>query len=293
MAQAQPAQPNVLPPRLLYHKHITGGRRPLDLSLREVWRYRDLVLLFTRRDFVVQFKQTILGPLWIFLTPVITSLMYAFVFGNVAGISTDGVPKVLFYLASTAAWTFFAACVNGCAETFTSNAQVMSKVYFPRLVVPLSIMLSAACRFLLQMIPVLGFFAYHLVRGEVSTSPAWWLLVPVCLLHLGLLGLGCGIIVSALTTKYRDLSVLVKFGVSLWMYASPVVYPLSALPAAARTIVLLNPATVPIELLRQALWQHATVTPGAIILSWAITLVVVLVGITLFNRVERVFADTV
>ena len=286
-------QSSTLPPRLAFHKHISGTHKLIDFKLREVWHYRDLIVLFVQRHFALSFKQTILGPIWVFLTPIITSLMYAFVFGNIAGISTDGVPIVLFYLVSTASWTLFSSSITGCADTFTANAQLMSKVYFPRLVMPFSTVLYALCRFMLQMIPVAAFFTFHLVNGDISTNPASWPLIPLCLLHLGLIGFGFGIIVSALTTKYRDLSILVRFGVSLWMYASPVVYPLSALSEATRRILLLNPVTVPIELIRQALWQQSSVGTGDILLSWAITIPVLIIGIILFNHVERIFADTV
>lgn len=287
------AQQHQLPARQMFHKHISGTHKLLDFKLDEVWRYRDLVVLFTHRNFTVRFKQTILGPLWLFITPLITSLMYAFVFGNIANISTDGVPKILFYLVSTAAWTLFSSSITGCAETFTANASVMSKVYFPRLVMPISTILSSIMQFGLQMIPVLFFYLYYLATGAITTDPMQWLLIPGCLIHMGLIGLGFGIIVSALTTRYRDLAVLVRFGVSLWMYATPVVYPLSAIPDAFRQLMLLNPVTVPMELLRQALWQHSAVGLGDIALSWAVTIPVLIAGIILFNHVERVFADTV
>lgn len=277
----------------LHHRHFSGKQSSLDFKLREVWEYRDLIVMFARREFVVYYKQTILGPLWIFINPILTSFMYVFVFGKVAGISTDGTPKILFYLFSNAAWTMFSSSVNSCAETFTQNAKILSKVYFPRLVMPLSSLLSAYIHFALQMIPALCFYLYYLAVGEITVLPQRLLLLPVSLLQMGFIGFGAGIIVAALTTKYRDLKILVKFGVSLWMYATPVVYPLSALGSKASFWVSLNPVTFPMELFRYSLWGKGNIASETGLLSWIMTLVILLIGIVLFNRVERVFSDTV
>ena len=276
-----------------YHRHFSGKRTLPDLNLKEVWEYRDLIFLFARREFVVNYKQTILGPLWIFISPMLTSFMYAFVFGKVAGINTDGTPKILFYLFSTAAWALFSTSVNSCAETFTQNAPILSKVYFPRLVMPLSSLLSAYIHFFLQMIPALFFYIYFLAAGEISVTPLFLLLLPVSLLQMGLLGYGFGIIVAALTTKYRDLRILIRFGLSLWMYATPVVYPLSALDGRAARWISANPVAFPMELFRFGLWGKGRVSSEAGLMSWIVTLAVLAVGIVLFNRVERIFADTV
>ncbi|MBP3902081.1 MAG: ABC transporter permease [Blautia sp.] len=278
---------------ILYHRHFSGNHKLLDFKVREVWRYRDLIILFARREFVVNYKQTILGPFWIFISPMLTSSMYAFVFGKVAGINTDGIPTLLFYLFSNAAWTMFASCVNNCAESFTQNASILSKVYFPRLVMPVSNLMSAFLHFGLQAIPAGCFYFYYLIRGTIHANPGRLLLLPVALIQMGLIGFGTGIIVAALTTKYRDLRILVKFGVTLWMYATPVVYPLSALSGRALFWVSLNPAAAPIELFRYSLWGEGTVTAGMLTLSWAITAVLAVSGIMLFNHVERIFADTV
>ena len=275
------------------HKHIAAKARPFDLKLKEVWRYRDLIWLFTRKDFVITYKQTILGPLWLFLRPFITSIMYMFVFGGIAGISTDGVPKILYYLFSYSAWSLFAECVTSCAETFTANAAVLGKVYFPRLVMPVSAVLSAFLRFLIEMLLSLAFFVYYLAKGEITTDPALWGLIPAALLMMALLGFGCGIIASALTTKYRDLSILIKFGVQLWMYATPVVYPLSAVSGRMRTVLMLNPVTAPMEMMRLGLWGQGTVSVPQVMVSLAISVMIALGGILLFNRVERTFTDTV
>ena len=277
-----------------YHTHISSKHRPFKLNLKEVWQYRDLIALFTRRSFVLTYKQTVLGPVWIFINPLISSLIYAFVFGGIAGIGTDGVPQILFYLCGNAVWGFFASCVNTNAATFTANAGVFGKVYFPRLVTPISNVLSAAIRFGIQMLMVFGFLLYYVIAGEVSPNWWAWLLLPVELIHLGMLGMGFGIIISTLTTKYRDLSVLVGFGVQLWMYATPVVYPLSQLgDGVMKTVLLANPVTASVELLRYAVLGTGAVLPGALCLSWAVTVVVLVVGMIIFNKVEKTFMDTV
>ena len=277
-----------------YHTHISSAHNWFDLNLKEVWRYRDLIVLFTKRSFQVTYKQTILGPAWLFLNPFITSVIYTLVFGGIAGIATDGVPKILFYMSSNAIWTFFAACVTKNATTFTANANVFGKVYFPRLTVPVSNVLSAIIQFLIQMLMVGFFFVYYLCKGAVSPHWTAWLLIPVVLIHLGIMGLGFGIIISSLTTKYRDLSILVTFGVQLWMYATPIVYPLSQLgPGTMRTILLLNPVTSPVEVFRYALLGQGTIIPGYLALSWAVTILVAIFGVMIFNKVERTFMDTV
>ncbi len=275
------------------HVHVSGKHRFFDLQFREAWKYRDLIWLLAKRSFTVSYKQTILGPAWLFLTPILTSLLQVFVFGMIAGISTDGVPRLMFYLFSNAAWMFFAAGVSECAGAFTNNAHILTKVYFPRIVMPFSIVLSAAMRYVFQVVPAVGFFIYYLVIGEMSISPGWLFLLPLPLMQLGLLGAGCGIIVSALTTKYRDLNVLIKFILSLLQYATPVVYPLSVLGGTIREIMLFNPATAPMELMRFCLWQKMTVTVPEIVISWAVTVLIFTIGVLMFNKVERVFADTV
>ncbi len=277
-----------------YHIHITSDKKWFELNLREVWQYRDLIILFTKRSFQLTYKQTILGPAWIFLNPFLTSIIYTFVFAGIAGISTDGVPQILFYLCGNAAWTFFSTSVTANAQTFTANANVFGKVYFPRLSIPVSNVLSAAIRFGVQMLLVGVFLIYYIARGNVHPNWPAWLFIPFILLHLGLLGMGFGIIVSSMTTKYRDLSVLVTFGVSLWMYVTPVVYPLSQVGAGKiRAVLMLNPVTAPLEVFRYAVLGKGTIEPGYIAISWGLTLAIVLFGIMLFNRVEKTFMDTV
>ena len=276
------------------HVHISASRRPFELRLREVWQYRDLILLLTRRSFAVAYKQTVLGPAWLLISPLLSSLIYLMLFGRIAQLGTDGAPQFLFYLCGTALWGFFAACVNGNAGTFVSHSQLFGKVYFPRLTVPISNVLSAAVRFAVQLLLVVAFLLVYLARGAVSPHGWAWLLLPVIVLQLGLLGMGCGILVSALTTKYRDLSVLVSIGMQLWMFATPVVYPLSELPdGALRTAILWNPVTAPMELFRWAVLGVGTVLPWQLAASAAMTLVIVLLGVALFHRVERTFLDTV
>lgn len=277
-----------------YHTHISAKHKLLELNLKEVWQYRDLIYLFTKRNFVVSYKQTILGPAWLFLTPLMSSIVQAFVFGEIAGIATNGVPTYLFYLCSNAVWTFFANCLNTNANTFTDNAYVFGKVYFPRLVTPISNVVSTVIRFCIQMLMVLMFLLYFLIRGEVSPNWVAWLMIPVELLHMGILGMGCGIIISSMTTKYRDLTVLVSFGVQLWMYLTPVVYPLSTVAQNwMRTGLLLNPVTCSVELMRYAILGQGLLEWKFYFLSWAVTALVALVGIVIFNKVERTFMDTV
>ena len=277
-----------------FDTHITSNHKWFDLKLGEVWKYRDLIWLFTKRSFVLTYKQTVLGPAWIFINPILTSIVYNFIFGTVAGMSTDGIPQLLFYLTSTSLWTFFAASVTKNATTFTANAGVFGKVYFPRLTTPISNILSSIIQFGIQMILVIVLLIYYVIRGEVS--PNWFAfgLIPLVLVQLGIMGMGFGLVVSSLTTKYRDLTVLVTFGVSLWMYATPVVYPLSQLgDGLMKTILMINPVTSPIEIFRYAILGQGTIEPLYVIISVVFAVLVMLFGIMIFNKVERNFMDTV
>ena len=277
-----------------YHTRISSNYRKFSLNLKEVWQYKDLIWLFTKRNFTVTYKQTVLGPAWLFLNPLISSIIYAFVFGGIAGIGTDGVPSILFYMCSNAIWIFFSTCVTKNASTFTTNANVFGKVYFPRLTIPISNVISSVIQFGIQMLMVLVLLIYYVVIGEVSPNWTAWLAIPLALLHLGLLGLGCGIVISSMTTKYRDLSILVGFGVQLWMYITPIVYPMSQLgDGLIKTVLMINPVTAPVEVLRYALLGQGTIMPGYLALSAGITIAVVLFGIMIFNKVEKTFMDTV
>ena len=273
---------------------ISPDRSWTDLRLDEVWRYRDLIFLFTKRYFTLTYAQTILGPLWLFLKPFLTSIMFTLVFGYIAGIQTDGVPKFLFFLCGTAVWNFFSACVSDNAKTFIDNASLFGKVYFPRLTVPVSKVTAFLIRFLIQISMVLIVLLYYCVNGNVSPRFELWIILPFLLLQLGLMGMGVGIIISSLTTKYRDLSVLVEFGIQLWMYGTPVVYPLSQLPQGwMRTAALLNPVTAPVELFRLILLGEGLFSPASYLWSLGFTVIVTVLGVVVFNHVEKTFLDTV
>lgn len=277
-----------------YHTHITSKNKRFSLNLGEVWKYKDLIWLFTKKNFKLIYKQTVLGPAWIVLNPVISSLIYMVVFGMIAGLSTAGVPGILFYLSSTAVWTLFSTSLTNNASTFTQNANVFGKVYFPRLTMPISTVISSVIQFGVQMILVLILLAYFTITGEVHPNWITWVVLPFVLIQLGALGLGFGIIISSMTTKYRDLALLVTFGVQLWMYATPVVYPLSQLgEGTLKTIIMINPVTMPVEVFRYALLGVGTIDPLFIGISIAVTIVVLLFGISIFNRVEKTFMDTV
>ena len=273
---------------------ISSDRSWTDLRLEEVWQYRDLIVLFTKRYFALTYAQTILGPLWLFLKPFLTSIMFTLVFGYIAGIQTDGVPKFLFFLCGTAVWNFFSACVSDNAKTFIDNASLFGKVYFPRLTVPVSKVTAFLIRFLIQISMVLIILFYYCVNGNVSPRFELWVILPFLLLQLGLMGMGVGIIISSLTTKYRDLSVLVEFGIQLWMYGTPVVYPLSQLPQGwMRTAALLNPVTAPVELFRLILLGEGLFSPASYLWSLGFTVIVTVLGVVVFNHVEKTFLDTV
>jgi lipopolysaccharide transport system permease protein len=277
-----------------YHIHIDSKHNLLDLKLGEVWQYRDLIMLFVKRSFTVSYKQTILGPLWQFINPLISSITYMVVFGTIAGLGTDGVPQMLFYLFGTAFWGYFSSCLTTNSGTFVGNAGLFGKVYFPRLTVPISNVCSAIIRLGIQMILVVVLLAYYIAKGIVMPHWIGWILIPIEILQLGLLGMGVGTIISSLTTKYRDLSVLVGFAVSLWMYATPVVYPLSQITNDnLKSIIMLNPVTMPMESLRWAILGVGKLDFCYLLYSWLVTIIVALGGIMIFNKVEKTFMDTV
>jgi lipopolysaccharide transport system permease protein len=266
----------------------------LDLHLADVWRYRDLLWMFVRRDFVAVYKQTILGPVWFFIQPLLTTLVFTVIFSGVAKIPTDGMPPMLFYLAGMTPWNYFAACLNKTSNTFVHNAGIFGKVYFPRLVMPLSVVVSNIIQFGIQFLLFLGFFVYYLAGGA-ALNPHWLLmpaLVPALVLLMAALGLGAGILVSSLTTRYRDFVFLVGFGVQLAMYATPIIYPLSAVPERFRWLIQLNPMSAPIETFR-ALFLGGPIPWPALGISLAITTALLFIGIVIFNKVEKTFMDTV
>ena len=264
----------------------------LNVDLKEVWRYRDLISLFVRRNFVAQYKQTILGPLWAIIQPLITTVIFTVVFGNLAGLAADGVPSFLFYLSGTVAWSYFASCLSQTAGTFTSNAGILGKVYFPRLVMPISTVFTNLISFTIQFCMFLFFLIIYFFKGAVHPN-IYVLMLPVLIIQMAMLGLGTGIIISALTTKYRDLTMLVTFGVQLWMYATPVAYDINIIPQKYIGIYMLNPMTPIINMFRYAFLGIGKLNFTYYLNSWLVILVVLFIGIILFNHVEKTFMDTV
>ena len=272
---------------------ITPRKKWWDLQLRDVWHYRDLISLFVRRDFVSRFKQTILGPLWFLIQPLMTSLVFTVIFGNIAQLPTDGLPQMLFYMSGTIMWNYFSSCLSGTSTTFTSNAHLFGKVYFPRLVMPISIVISNLITFAIQFAFFLAYFAYFALRGSTVRFTIWALALPLLILLMAGLGLGFGIIISSLTTKYRDLQQLVGFGVSLWMYGTPVIYPVSSIPEKWRWVADVNPVTPIIETFRAGFLGAGDASWVRLAYSAVFMVAVILIGILIFNRVERTFIDTV
>jgi lipopolysaccharide transport system permease protein len=272
---------------------IRPQRNLFDLRLRELWHARDLILLFVRRDFVSIYKQTILGPLWYLIQPLLTTIIFTFIFGNIAKLPTDGLPPFLFYMSGTVIWAYFASSLTKTSETFVGNASLFGKVYFPRLAVPVSILISNLIAFAIQFGFFLAFMAYFVLKGT-QLHPNWWiLLTPVLLLMMAGLGLGFGIIVSSMTTKYRDLRFLVQFGVQLLMYITPVIYPVSALPTRYQALLQFNPISPVVETFRYAFLGAGTVNVPQLVYSFCLMLVVITIGAVIFNRVEATFMDTV
>ena len=278
-----------------YHVHITGEKSRLSLNLKEVFAYKDLILLFTKRTLRLYYKQTILGPLWLILKPLLTSIVYAAVFKGIAGLSTNGTPALLFYLCSHGLWTYFASTLKYNSGTFVVNADVFGKVYFPRLTISFSSLLTAMAEFGVEFGMVLLLLLYFVLTGQVS--PKWWMipLAVLAFLCVGLMGLGFGIIISSLTTKYRDLTFVADFGIQLWMYATPVVYPLSQMSAGnpLYRLLQLNPMTAPMEIWRFAFLGEGSITAISLASMLLLTALALFGGILIFNRVERTFIDTV
>lgn len=273
---------------------VIRPKRPwLDLRLGELWRARDLIALFVRRDFVAVYKQTILGPLWFLIQPLLTTVVFTLVFGRIASLPTDGLPDFLFYLSGTVIWGYFAACLTKTSTTFTANAGLFGKVYFPRLAVPISIVISALISFGIQFLLFLGFVAFFWLSGAEARPNAGVLLLPLLLLIMAGLGLGFGIIVSSLTTRYRDLQQLVAFGVQLLMYATPVIYPVSAIPERYAPLIRANPLTPVVEAFRYAFLGAGTAGWAGLGYSFVFMLAVLVTGLVLFNRIEQTFMDTV
>lgn len=265
-----------------------------SVDFKEIWRYRDLIALFVKRNIVIQYKQTILGPLWYIIQPVLTVIMNMVVFGGIAGMSTDGVPQILFYLAGNVCWFYFSDCLNQTSKTFTDNQAMFGKVYFPRMVVPISTVLSNLLRFVIQIGLFVVLYLYYFYAGTSVSPNSYLLLFPVFIILLAGLGLGFGILVSSMTTKYRDLTILFTFIVQLWMYATPIVYPLSMVPEGKlRMLILANPMTPVIEAFKYATLGQGYFSWEALGYSFAFMTVLLVVGIVVFNKVQRSFMDTV
>ena len=266
------------------------------LDLHEVWRYRDLLRMYVKRDIITFYKQTILGPMWFFIQPIMTTIMFMFVFGGIAGISTDGVPQAVFYLAGLVCWNYFADCLTKCSDTFNANQQIFGKVYFPRLIVPFSIVISNMVKMGIQLVLFLVVYAYYFI--VLGTFEINWTIVlfPVLLLMLASLGLGFGLVISSLTTKYRDLRFLITVGVQLWMYATPVIYPLSVMKQNYPDkiwVIVANPLTAIIETFKYGFTGVGVFEWNYLLYSFVVSIAVLLLGIIVFNRVQKNFMDVI
>lgn len=275
---------------------IENKSNPFKLDLKEVWKYKDLLAMYVKRDIVTFYKQTILGPLWFIIQPVFTTIMFIFVFGGIAGISTDGVPQAVFYLAGLVCWNYFQDCLTKCADTFNANQQIFGKVYFPRLVVPISIVVSNLIKLGIQFILFLAVYLYYYFSLNSFNINATIFLFPLLIIMLGCLGLGLGLIISSMTTKYRDLRFLISFGVQLWMYATPIIYPLSVMKASYAKymwIIVANPLTSILETFKYGFTGVGVFNWLYLIYSFTFTITILLLGIIVFNRVQKNFMDVI
>ena len=277
---------------------ITPKTGWFDINLKEVWDYRDLILLFVKRNFVSQYKQTILGPAWAFIQPFLTTIVFTLIFGNIAGLAPGGIPSFVFYFSGTIVWTYFSTCLSQTANTFVANAGTMGKVYYPRLVMPIATVLSQLISFAIQYLFLIVFLLYFVLTKQGVHPNYWIILTPVLLLQLGMLSLGFGIIISSVTTKYRDLAKLVGFGVQLWMYASPVAYDMYSIKAFApggkwHTLFMCNPVTSLINIFRYGYLGFGSIEWNFYWIGWVTTLIILSFGVILFSHVEKTFMDTV
>ena len=263
-----------------------------DFHLKEVAQYRDLIFLFVKRNFVSKYKQTILGPAWALIQPLLTTVVFTVVFGNLAGLAPGGVPSFLFFMSGNIAWAYFSSCLTSTANTFTGNAAIFGKVYFPRLVSPISTVLTNLISFGIQFLLFAVFLAVYWIKGDVHPT-LYALMLPLLLVHMAMLSLGVGIIISSLTTKYRDLKMLVGFGVQLWMYGTPVAYDIGIVPEKYMGLYMLNPMTPVINAFRTSFLGLGSFDLPHYLISWAVTLVILFFGLMLFSRVEKTFMDTV
>lgn len=274
-------------------QEIGSKHNLFSLNLKEVWAYKDLVYMLVKRDFVTSFKQTILGPIWFFINPIFTTIMYVIVFGNIANLSTDGAPQMAFYLAGVTLWNYFSSCLNGTSNVFRGNASIFGKVYFPRLVMPIAIVTSNLMQFAVQFLLFAVVVIYYLVtEGNVHPN-SWMLATPLLIFLMASFAMGTGMIFSSMTTKYKDLSMLLSFGVSLYMYVTPVVYPVSSIPEKFRWIADINPLTGIFECFKYAFLGVGDFNVGMLIYSFVFIMIILGIGMIIFNKVEKSFMDTV
>jgi len=271
---------------------ILPRRSLFQLDLKEYWRYRDLLSLFIRREIVVKYKQTILGPLWYIIQPLLQTLMFTIVFGNIAGIPTDGVPKILFYLAGVTSWNYFAESLKLTSDSFIKNFQLYNKIYFPRAIIPMSIVFSNVLKFSIQLLLFLGIYFYYL-SNNINLQPNFTiLLIPAYIIVTAGLALGFGLLISSLTTKYRDLNFLIQFGIQLWMYATPIIYPISEISANNQIYILANPMTSIIEAFKYAFLGVGLFSVNGLLYSFSFMCIILMIGFIMFNRMEKNFVDT-
>jgi lipopolysaccharide transport system permease protein len=264
-----------------------------DINLQELWYYRDLIGMFVKRDFVTYYKQTILGPLWFVIQPLFATIVFTIIFGKVAKISTDGLPPFLFYMAGNVLWGYFSASLNTTSSTFNSNSSIFGKVYFPRLTVPIATVIVNFLQFFIQFFLFIGFYIYFIAKG-VAVLPNFWILgLPIILVQMALLSFGLGILLSSLTTKYKDLAFAMGFLMQLWMYGTPIVYPLSEVPGWILPYYVLNPMVSVVESFRYMFFGVSAINVYHISISWVITLIFLVLGIIFFSRIEKTFMDTV
>ena len=264
-----------------------------NIPFGEIYRYRDLIFMFVKRDFVTFYKQTILGPLWYIIQPLVNSVIFTIIFGKLAKIPTDGIPPFLFYMAGTVVWGYFASCLTQTSNTFVANREIFGKVYFPRMTVPISIVITGLFQFLIQFVIFLGFLLYYWYQGAEVVPTNMILTLPLILLQMAILGLGMGILVSSLVTKYRDLTFAMTFAVQIWMYLTPIVYPLSQVPEHYRNLYVLNPMVSIVESFRGAFLGVSSIEPHHLLISVLVTMIIFIIGVILFSRIEKTFMDTV
>lgn len=272
---------------------IKPQQKLLNFNLKEIWQYRDLLTLFVKRDIVTLYKQTVLGPIWFFVQPIMTMLVYIVIFGNVAGISTDGIPKPLFYLSGIIIWNYFSGCFMETSNTFSTNQDMFGKVYFPRLIIPLSKVVSGLIKFAIQFLLFLIIYIYFIFDGVNISASLSLLFIPLFLLIMAGIGLGLGLIFTAMTTKYRDLQFLIQFGVQLLMYTTPIIYPMSSVEGNLKTLIYLNPLAHIVEAFKYSFLGQGELSLYGLGYASLFTIVILISGVLIFNKTERNFVDTI